>query len=65
MLAAVQAISFANNKPPDERIKTNRFTNEFRATNGSYFNTSSIGFKLGVFAEIPLKEKILLTYQTS
>ncbi|WP_412560648.1 porin family protein [Winogradskyella sp. MIT101101] len=42
-------------------LNSSRFTNEFRATNGSYFNTSSIGFKLGVFAEIPLKEKILFS----
>jgi hypothetical protein len=39
-------------------INMSRFNNEFNATNGSYFNTNSIGFKLGGFAEIPLKDKI-------
>jgi hypothetical protein len=39
-------------------LNMSRFNNEFKATNGSYFNTNSIGFKLGGFAEIPLKDKI-------
>lgn len=39
-------------------VNMSRFNDEFKATNGSYFNMGSMGLKLGAFAEIPLKDKI-------
>ena len=39
-------------------LNTSRFTDEFRPVNGSYINSSSIGFSFGAFAEFNINEKI-------
>lgn len=42
-------------------INMSRFNEEYKFINGSFFNTSSMGLKLGAFAEIPIAEKIEFT----
>ena len=38
-------------------LNMSRFTDEFRPINGSYINSSSIGFSFGAFAEFDINEK--------
>ncbi|TCK65000.1 outer membrane protein with beta-barrel domain [Winogradskyella wandonensis] len=42
-------------------LNISRLNEEFKAVNGSFFNTSSMGLKLGMFSEIPINDKILLS----
>lgn len=42
-------------------LNMSRFNNEFNTFGGTYFNTNSIGLKLGVFAEFPINNNLLFT----
>lgn len=42
-------------------VNISRLNEEFKAINGSFFNTSSLGLKLGMFSEIPINDKILFS----
>ncbi|GAA3554790.1 hypothetical protein GCM10022395_02770 [Snuella lapsa] len=39
-------------------INSSRFSNKFNTIGGEYLNTSSLGLSIGIFAEIPLSDKI-------